>query len=93
MWLTRHEADAYSIRLQSRDLGSVGRHEPRGCPKYQAGVEPVADVKSKLQQDITSRPDDAPLLGPIASEAARCLAAIAMTAVATIRGAGGHRGR
>jgi K+-sensing histidine kinase KdpD len=84
MWLTRHEADAYSIGLQSRDLGSVGRHEPRSCPKYQAGVEPVADVKSKLQQDITSRPDDAPLLGPVASEAARYLAAIAMTAVATI---------
>ena len=45
----------------------------------------MADVKSKLQQDITPRPDDAPLFGPVASEAARYLAAIAMTALASVQ--------
>jgi K+-sensing histidine kinase KdpD len=53
-------------------------------PKYQAGVEPVADVKLKLQQDITPVSDADPLLGPVASEVARYLASIAMTVAATI---------
>jgi K+-sensing histidine kinase KdpD len=48
----------------------------------------VADAKSKLQQDVTPRPDDDDLLGPVASEATRYLAAIAMTAFATILAVG-----
>jgi K+-sensing histidine kinase KdpD len=44
----------------------------------------MADVESKLQQDITPAPDAEPLLGPVASESLRYLAAIAMTAVATV---------
>ena len=45
-------------------------------------LNPVADVESK-QQDITPERDADPLLSPAALEAARYLAAIAMTAVAT----------
>jgi K+-sensing histidine kinase KdpD len=52
--------------------------------KFQAGVEPVTSIESKLQQDVTSGPDADPLLGPAASEVARYLASIAMTAVATV---------
>jgi K+-sensing histidine kinase KdpD len=48
----------------------------------------VADVESKLQQDITPAPDADPLLGPVASELARYLASIAMTAVATVMAVG-----
>ena len=48
----------------------------------------MADVKSKLQQDITSASDAGPLLGPVASELARYLASIAMTAVATVMAVG-----
>jgi K+-sensing histidine kinase KdpD len=44
----------------------------------------VADVESKLRQDITPAPDGDPLLGPAASELVRYLASIAMTAAATI---------
>jgi len=44
----------------------------------------VADVESKLKQDITSAPDADPLFGPVASEWLRYLASIAMTAVATV---------
>jgi K+-sensing histidine kinase KdpD len=44
----------------------------------------VADVESKLQQDIIPAPDAAPLFGPVASEFLRYLASIAMTAAATI---------
>jgi K+-sensing histidine kinase KdpD len=44
----------------------------------------VAEVESKLQQDITPAPDAAPLLGPVASELVRYLASIAMTAAATV---------
>ena len=44
----------------------------------------MADVESKLKQDITSAPDADPLFGPVASEWLRYLASIAMTAVATI---------
>jgi K+-sensing histidine kinase KdpD len=52
-------------------------------PKVQVGVEPVADLGSKLQ-DITSMPDADPLFGSVASEVARYLASFAMTAIATI---------
>jgi K+-sensing histidine kinase KdpD len=52
-------------------------------PKVQAGVEPVADVKSKLRQDITPGSDADPLFGPAASRVMRYLASIAMTALAT----------
>ena len=48
----------------------------------------MADVESKLQQDITPAPDADPLLGPVASELARYLASIAMTAVATVMAVG-----
>ena len=44
----------------------------------------MTDVESKLRQDITAAPDAAPLFGPVASEAMRYLASIAMTAVATV---------
>jgi K+-sensing histidine kinase KdpD len=44
----------------------------------------VADVESKLQQDTPSAPDADPLLGPSASPVVRYLAAIAMTAAATL---------
>jgi K+-sensing histidine kinase KdpD len=44
----------------------------------------VADVKSKLRQDISPAPDAAPLFGPAASKMMRYLAAIAMTALATV---------
>ena len=48
----------------------------------------MADVKSKLQQDITPTPDADALLGPVGSELARYLASIAMTAVATVMAVG-----
>jgi K+-sensing histidine kinase KdpD len=48
----------------------------------------VADIKSKLQQDFTPRPEGESPLDPVASVAARYLAAIAMTAVATILAVG-----
>jgi K+-sensing histidine kinase KdpD len=44
----------------------------------------VADVESKLRQDITPAPDADPLFGPAASELLRYLASIAMTAAATV---------
>jgi K+-sensing histidine kinase KdpD len=44
----------------------------------------VADVESKLRQDITRASDADPLLGPVASEGMRYLASIAMTALATV---------
>lgn len=44
----------------------------------------MADVESKIRQDITPAPDAAPLLGPVASELMRYLASIAMTAAATV---------
>jgi K+-sensing histidine kinase KdpD len=44
----------------------------------------VADVESKLRQDITPASDADPLFGPGASKAMRYLAAIAMTALATV---------
>jgi len=44
----------------------------------------VADVESKLRQDITPAPDAAPLFGPVASELMRYLASIVMTAAATV---------
>jgi K+-sensing histidine kinase KdpD len=53
-------------------------------PGCQAGVEAVAEVESKLRQDITSEPDAVPLFGPAASEVMRYLASIAMTAAATV---------
>ena len=48
----------------------------------------MADVESKLQQDITPTPDADALLGPVGSELARYLASIAMTAVATVMAVG-----
>jgi K+-sensing histidine kinase KdpD len=44
----------------------------------------VADVESKLRQDITPAPDADSLFGPVASELVRYLASIAMTAIATV---------
>ena len=48
----------------------------------------MADVESKLQQDIPPTPDADALLGPVGSELARYLASIAMTAVATVMAVG-----
>ena len=48
----------------------------------------MADVKSKLRQDITPAPDAVPLFGPAASEMMRYLASIAMTAAATVAAVG-----
>jgi K+-sensing histidine kinase KdpD len=44
----------------------------------------MADVESKLEQEIASAPDADPLFGPVASEFVRYVASIAMTAVATV---------
>lgn len=44
----------------------------------------MADVESKLPQDITPASDAVPLFGPVASEVMRYLASIAMTAAATV---------
>jgi K+-sensing histidine kinase KdpD len=44
----------------------------------------VADVESKLRQDITPDADAVPLFGPVTSEVMRYLASIAMTAAATV---------
>jgi K+-sensing histidine kinase KdpD len=44
----------------------------------------MADVESKLRQDITQAADADALFGPVASELMRYLAAIAMTAAATV---------
>jgi K+-sensing histidine kinase KdpD len=44
----------------------------------------VADVESKLRQDIAPAPDADPLFGPVALELLRYLASIAMTAAATV---------
>jgi K+-sensing histidine kinase KdpD len=44
----------------------------------------MADVESKLRQDITPAPDADALFGPVASELMRYLASIAMTAAATV---------
>ena len=44
----------------------------------------MADVESKLRQDITPAPDADPLFGTVASELLRYLASIAMTAAATV---------
>jgi K+-sensing histidine kinase KdpD len=48
----------------------------------------VADVQSKLRQDITPASDADPLLGPLASAVVRYLASIAMTAIATVLAVG-----
>ena len=44
----------------------------------------MADVESKLRQDITPAPEADSLFGPVASELLRYLASIAMTAAATV---------
>ena len=44
----------------------------------------MADVESKLRQDITPAPEADSLFGPVASELVRYLASIAMTAAATV---------
>ena len=48
---------------QSRDLrfGWIALQPTRCRLKYQAGVEPVAGLESKLRQDITPIPDADPL--------------------------------
>ena len=51
----------------------------------------MANVESKLRQDIIPAPDADPLLGPVASELMRYLASIAMTAVATVVAVGVDR--
>ena len=48
----------------------------------------MADLGSKLRQDITSMPDAGPLFGSVASEVMRYLASFAMTAVATTMAVG-----
>ena len=48
----------------------------------------MADVESKLREDITPAPDAIPLFSPVASEVMRYLASIAMTAAATIMAVG-----
>jgi K+-sensing histidine kinase KdpD len=48
----------------------------------------MADVQSKLRQDISPAPDADALFGPVASELMRYLAAIAMTAAATVAAVG-----
>jgi K+-sensing histidine kinase KdpD len=73
------------LAYQSRDLALVGlRFSQRIVAWRQAGVEALADVESKLQQDITAAPDADPLFGPLASGFLRYLASIAMTAAATV---------
>ena len=74
------------LAYQSRDLrfGWIALQPTRCRLKYQAGVEPVAGLESKLRQDITPTPDADPLLGSVASEVVRYLASFAMTAVATV---------
>jgi K+-sensing histidine kinase KdpD len=47
-------------------------------------VETVADVESKLRQDIRPASDADPLFGPAALQVMRYLASIAMTALATV---------
>ena len=44
----------------------------------------MADVESKLRQDIPPAPDAAPFFGPVTSEVVRYLASVAMTAAATV---------
>jgi len=44
----------------------------------------VADVESKVRQDITPVSDADPLFGSLASAVVRYLASIAMTAIATV---------
>ena len=48
----------------------------------------MADLGSKLRQDITSMLDAGPLFGSVASEVMRYLASFAMTAVATTMAVG-----
>jgi K+-sensing histidine kinase KdpD len=79
---TRHEVGVY--RWLSIALWLLALRPKNGRPKYQTGVEPVPSVDSKLQQDLASEPNADPLLGPVTSEVARYVAAIAMTAFATV---------
>jgi K+-sensing histidine kinase KdpD len=73
------------LACHSRDLALAGLLSANELsPEYLAGVEPVAGVKSKMRQDITPVSDADPLLGPVASQVARYLASIAMTAAATV---------
>ena len=44
----------------------------------------MAEVESKLPQEVAPTPDTDPFLGPVASEFVRYLASIAMTAAATV---------
>jgi K+-sensing histidine kinase KdpD len=68
----------------SGDPALVGGLQPAWSPDQPGRSDTVADVESKLQQDIAPDRDDDALLGPLASTAARYVAAIAMTAIATI---------
>jgi K+-sensing histidine kinase KdpD len=77
---------------QGRDLALAGLlFSQRIVASCQTGVEAVADVESKLRQDITPAPDADPLFGPVASELVRYLASIAMTATATVIAVGVDR--
>ena len=67
--------------------------QPMRCRlKYQAGVEPVAGLESKLRQDITPMPDADPLLGSVASEVVRYLAAFAIPGISVFIAAAIGRG-
>ena len=48
----------------------------------------MADIESKLRQDITAAPNADPLFGPVAAQLLRYLVSIAMTAVATVMAVG-----
>jgi len=54
-----------------------------GLENTRQELNPVADIESKLRQEITPKPDADPLLSPTASVAVSYLASFAMTAVAT----------
>jgi K+-sensing histidine kinase KdpD len=81
-----HEAGVYWGQLvpAAISLWPVCASANASSPEVQAGVEPVADVESKLRQDMTPASDADPLLSPGASQVMRYLASIAMTALATV---------
>jgi K+-sensing histidine kinase KdpD len=82
MWAHTPMKGVYTrLAYHSRDLALAGLLFSQ---RVWVGVEPVADVESKLRQDITSAPDAESLFGPVASEVVRYLASIAMTVAATI---------
>jgi K+-sensing histidine kinase KdpD len=71
--------------IENRDRALAGLlFNQRIVAWCQAGVDAVAEVESKRQQDLTPAPDAVPLFGPAASESLRYLASVAMTAIATV---------